>query len=70
MMSVFRVMKLAAKVFKFKPNLIFMNGAVHHLDNQLMSMINEVIKINNQIRSVYNEPIDREREQNISFKKE
>ena len=38
--------------------------------NYDFSLINEVIKINNQIRSVYNEPIDRERDQNISFKKE
>lgn len=37
-------LKKNKKVFKFKPNLIFMNGAVHHLDNQLMSMINQVIK--------------------------
>ena len=31
------------------------------------SLISEVIKINNYIRSVYNEPTDREIEQNISF---
>ena len=31
------------------------------------SLIGEVIKVNNKIRSVYNEPIDRERDQNISF---
>tara|TARA_B100000674_G_scaffold486159_1_gene494172 strand:+ start:567 stop:1409 length:843 start_codon:yes stop_codon:yes gene_type:complete len=32
------------------------------------SLISEVIKINNYIRSVYNEPTDREIEQNIFFK--
>tara|TARA_Y100000991_G_C21895432_1_gene315662 strand:+ start:63 stop:905 length:843 start_codon:yes stop_codon:yes gene_type:complete len=32
------------------------------------SLIKEVIKINNKIRSVYNDPIEREADQNISFK--
>ena len=27
----------------FKPNLIFMNGAIHHLDNDTMKAINEFI---------------------------
>ena len=31
------------------------------------SLIKEVIKINNKIRSVYNDPIEREADQNISF---
>ncbi len=31
------------------------------------SLVQEVIKINNQIRSVYNDPIEREIDQNISF---
>ena len=31
------------------------------------SLIKEVIKINNKIRSVYNDPIEREVDQNISF---
>ena len=34
------------------------------------SLLEQVIKINNQIRSVYNDPMQREIEQNISFKKE
>ncbi len=34
------------------------------------SIIKETIKINNSIRSVYNEPIERESDQNISFKED
>ena len=34
------------------------------------SIIKETIKINNAIRSVYNEPIERESDQNISFKED
>ena len=34
------------------------------------SIINETIRINNAIRSVYNEPIERESAQNISFEEE
>ena len=37
-------LKKNKKVFRFKPNLIFMNGAIHHLNDQLINMINEVIK--------------------------
>tara|TARA_B110000858_G_scaffold195824_1_gene253132 strand:- start:3021 stop:3665 length:645 start_codon:yes stop_codon:yes gene_type:complete len=37
-------LKKNEKIFKFKPNLIFMNGAIHHLDNELVKMINEVIR--------------------------
>ena len=37
--------------------------------NKEFSLLKEVIKINNEIRSVYNEPTDRETEQNISFEK-
>ena len=36
--------KKSHKIFKFKPNLIFMNGAIHHLDNKLVKIINQVIK--------------------------
>ena len=32
------------RILKFKPNVIFMNGAVHHLDGELMKIINQVIK--------------------------
>lgn len=37
-------LKKNKKVFKFKPNLIFMNGAIHHLDNELVKMITSIIK--------------------------
>ena len=32
------------KVLKFKPNLIFMNGAIHHLNDELVKNIKQVIK--------------------------
>ena len=32
------------EILRFKPNLIFMNGALHHLDNNLVTKINKIIK--------------------------
>lgn len=31
-------------IFKFNPNLIFMNGAIHHLNKDLVLMVNRLIK--------------------------
>ena len=37
-------LKKNSQIYKFKPNLIFMNGAIHHLDDKLVKMINQIIK--------------------------
>ena len=34
------------KLIEFKPNFIFINGAIHHLDNKTVELINSFIKIN------------------------
>jgi len=34
------------QLIKFKPNFIFINGAIHHLDNNTVKLINKFIKSN------------------------
>ena len=34
------------KLIEFKPNFIFINGAIHHLDDKTVELINSFIKIN------------------------
>ena len=34
------------ELIKFKPNFIFINGAIHHLDDKTVELINSFIKIN------------------------
>lgn len=37
-------LKKQKRILKFKPNLIFMNGAIHHLNNDLVKKITDMIK--------------------------
>ena len=32
------------EIKNFNPNLVFMNGAIHHLDNNIMNSINDFLK--------------------------
>ena len=34
------------ELIKFKPNFIFINGAIHHLDDKIVKLINSFIQIN------------------------
>ena len=38
--------KIADHFLKFKPNFIFINGAIHHLDDNTVKSINSLIKSN------------------------
>ena len=37
-------LEMNKEILKFNPNLIFMNGALQHLDNNLINMVNKIVK--------------------------
>ena len=39
------------EIKNFNPNLVFMNGAIHHLDNNIMNSINDFLKLLKKIFS-------------------